>query len=374
MLDRDDRRRIAAAAILPVIGGAAFIIQPGFVQGLVTEKGFSEQQAGFLASAEVAGFAVSAVLLAMLAKRLAWHPSLYGALALCGLANAISGFVADATVFGIVRFFAGLGAGTILAIGWTTLGETSHPDRNFGINLVMTLSFAAIVLLFMPEIYAGIGFKGLVLALAALAFAGLPLVPQMPVRAPIHIEGMPAAALRPLIVRLSAQGAVACYFLGIGGIWAYLALIGTAGGISESEVATGLAAAQIGGLAGAFLPVAAGNRFGRVPFLALAALTSAAPLVYFALWPLSAQGYLAAASFINFGFNVAQVYLLALLAGLGDKTREITTGNAVQWTATAIAPSVAALLIAHGSYNPVLWLATGLFILFFLLTLPAART
>ena len=37
---------------LAVIGASVFIVQPGFVQGLVEFYGFDEQQAGYIASAE----------------------------------------------------------------------------------------------------------------------------------------------------------------------------------------------------------------------------------------------------------------------------------------------------------------------------------
>lgn len=368
----DSIEHIVAAAILPVIGGAAFIIQPGFVQGLVSEKGFTEQQAGLLASAEVAGFAVSTTLLAVLATRLPWRPVLYVALLLCGAAHAGSGLVAEFEWFAILRFLAGLGAGAVLSIGWATLGATSKPDRNFGVNLVLTLTFAAIVLYYIPQIFQTIGFAGLLGLLSAMAIGGVGLVPLMPARAPDVNPGAPQAPRAGPTKRLGAQIAVAFYFIGIGGVWAYLALIGLAKGLSQEEVASGLAIAQIGGLVGAILPVVAGNRFGRWVFLALAAVTSAAPLVVFANYSIDGQVYALCASALNFGFNLAQVYILSLLAGLGDRTRDVTVGTAVQWVATAVAPALASTMIVDGEYDTVLWGAIAAFALFLVCATPAA--
>jgi hypothetical protein len=367
--EQDSAMRIAAAAILPVIGGAAFIIQPGFVQGLVSEKGFTEQQAGLLASAEVAGFAVSTTLLALLATRLPWRATLYAALLLCAAANAGSGVVDGIEAFGAVRFAAGLGAGAVLSIGWATLGASSKPDRNFGINLVLTLLFAAVVLYYMPQIYASVGFNGLLSALAALAIGGVGLVPQMPQRAPLaEVSGGSQPKTGPAL-RISAQASVALYFVGIGGVWAYLALIGLAHGLDQAQVATGLAIAQIGGLAGALLPVIAGARFGRWLFLAIAAAASAAPLAVLATRSVDATMYAICASAVNFGFNLAQVYVLSMLAGLG--ARDVTIGTATQWVALAAAPALAAYLIVDGSYDIVLWTAMGAFAIFLALATPA---
>ena len=367
--EQDRPMRIAAAAILPVIGGAAFIIQPGFVQGLVSEKSFTEQQAGFLASAEVAGFAVSTTLVALLAARLPWRLTLYVALLTCAVANAGSSMVSGVEAFGAVRFAAGLGAGAVLSIGWTTLGATAKPDRNFGINLVLTLLFAAIVLYYMPQIYAGVGFNGLLGALSALAVGGVVLVHQMPQRAHLAEVAKGSRSEAGPALRISALASVALYFVGIGGVWAYLALIGLAQGLDQGQVASGLAVAQIGGLAGALLPVIAGARFGRWVFLALAAATSAAPLAVLAMRSVDATTYAICASTVNFGFNLAQVYILSLLANLG--ARDVTIGTAIQWVALAAAPALAALLIVGGSYDLVLWTAIGAFAIFLALATPA---
>jgi len=43
------RLRLAAAILVGVIGPEVFIVQPGFVQGLVEKLGFDEQGAGYAA-------------------------------------------------------------------------------------------------------------------------------------------------------------------------------------------------------------------------------------------------------------------------------------------------------------------------------------
>ena len=63
MSDVNSRKSITAIVWLAVIGPCVFILQPGFVQGLVVYMGFDEQQAGLIASYEMFGMAATTVLL-----------------------------------------------------------------------------------------------------------------------------------------------------------------------------------------------------------------------------------------------------------------------------------------------------------------------
>ncbi len=49
-VDVNSRQTIIAIVYLAVVGPCVFILQPGYVQGLVAQLGLTEQQAGFIAS------------------------------------------------------------------------------------------------------------------------------------------------------------------------------------------------------------------------------------------------------------------------------------------------------------------------------------
>ena len=68
---------LAAALLLGVIGPEVFIVQPGFVQGLVAHYGFSEQQAGYVASAEMWGLAITTLMMSWVASRMDWRKLLF---------------------------------------------------------------------------------------------------------------------------------------------------------------------------------------------------------------------------------------------------------------------------------------------------------
>ena len=124
-----------------------FIVQPGFVQGLVQKVGFTEQGAGYTASVEMFGIAATTVALTFLANRLDWRKLLYVSLLVMFVTNAASAYVHDLNTFAVVRFFAGLASGTLITLSFTAIGLTRKVDRNFGLLIMWVLLYGAFGLL-----------------------------------------------------------------------------------------------------------------------------------------------------------------------------------------------------------------------------------
>ena len=72
-LDINSVKSVASMIYLSVVGVCVFIIQPGIVQGFVSELGFTPEQAGYAASAELGGEALTTELLTFLADKLDWR-------------------------------------------------------------------------------------------------------------------------------------------------------------------------------------------------------------------------------------------------------------------------------------------------------------
>ena len=158
-----------SAIALGVIGVEVFIVQPGFVQGIVQALNFSEREAGIVASAEMMGVALTAVAMSFLAARLNWRKVLIAASALATAANVASGFVDTAFAFAVMRCLAGLGLGALISLSWAAVGLTRNPDRQFSLYLTWVLIYGAVGLLTMPMIFAAVGLQGFLLIMAVLA-------------------------------------------------------------------------------------------------------------------------------------------------------------------------------------------------------------
>ncbi|WP_066514331.1 hypothetical protein [Sphingobium cloacae] len=125
---RDVNRPIILLAILyiSVIGPAVFIVQPGFVHGLVAGYGFNDQQAGYIASAEMWGIAVTTLVMGFVLHRFNWRAMMALAALVIAAANFLHGTIAplqqSLPLSLIVRGLAGLGSGVFVSLSFTLIG------------------------------------------------------------------------------------------------------------------------------------------------------------------------------------------------------------------------------------------------------------
>jgi predicted MFS family arabinose efflux permease len=366
-------RAIAAGVFMGVMGAEVFIVQPGFVQGLVEHMGFSEAQAGLIASIEMAGFAAMTILLIYLTRQLNWRHMLYACIALTMVGQFGSMLTSELISFAAMRFIAGLGCGGIVSIGFAAIGLTDKPDRNFGILVAFSGVYGAIVLGFMPTLYGYAGMQGLLFFFAAFAALGLPLVGWLPTSGDVvQAEIQPRPPL-PLGLTISALGAMFAYFLAQGVIWTYLFRIAIDGGLTEPQAAFGLTIAQFAGILGALIPTIVGARFGRTVMLAIAISAGVVPLLYFLFGTITALSYAIAVCVYNFGFNKTHPYLLATMASFDASGRVVTYAVALQTLGLAVGPAVGAWLLGGNTFTSVHWFGIAAFGASFVLILFPAR-
>jgi predicted MFS family arabinose efflux permease len=367
-VDVNSRGSLIATIYLAVIGAAVFIVQPGFVQGMVDYYGFSERQAGYAASAEVWGIAVSSILLAFGGDRFNWRALLRYALLLFVCGNLLSILTADPVAFSALRCIVGLGAGTMISLTFTIMGLTRYPDRNFGYLVAAVLVYSAIGLWVMPSVLHAAGLEAVVIFFALLGASGwfaLRYVPRSfqdrPQVAQDAVElswGYKSLALLAMFV----------FFLAQGGIWAYLFLIGLGGGLGEQQVANGLMLSGIVGIGGAFVPVILGARIGRALPLAVSILGGAL-LLSLLTCNFDALLYALVVSLYGFSWNMSHPYLLASVAGFDRSGQLVTYAVAAQMSGLAAGPAVSASLLSDGSYTPVIWTVVIVFAISYVLIL-----
>src|SRR5262249_14751554 len=363
------RRRLVAAILVGVIGPEVFIVQPGFVAGLVQHLGFDERSAGYAASIEVWGITATTLLMTFCAHRFNWRKVIAGSLLIVAVSNLLCVGVHAKALFVLLRFLAGAGAGSLISLSFTTVGLTSNPDRNFGYLIMWVLFYVAVVLYLLPSSSGVSGMTGPLLFFAAFPRTARPLVGVFP------RSGESAAPVEADAVNLSvpfkalALAAMFAYFIAQGVAWAYLFLIGTAGGLPEQQVATGLTLSQLAGVAGALVPATMGSRFGRWrPLsvgiaggaLALAFLVGTFSYLRFALWVCA----------YNFFWNMTHPFLLASMASFDRRGRVVVYAVAMQMLGLAIGPALAASVISPSHYDRVNWLSIAFFMISWICILP----
>lgn len=367
-IDVNSPASLLATIYLAVIGAAVFIVQPGFIQGLVELYGFGEQQAGYIASAEVWGIAVTTVLLAVGGHNFSWLKILRASIALFVAGNLLSLFTTEAMPFGSLRFVVGLGAGGLISLSFTIIGLTRLADRNFGFLIMGVLIYGALGLWAMPTAFDVVGMQGVILSFAVFGATGWACLRHMPDSGEEHLQVEEDATDLSSTFRLLAILAMFTYFFAQGVIWAYLFLIGLNGGVGEQEVANGLMLSQFLGIAGAFVAAMAGRKFGRVVPLTFGIVGGSLVLI-FIFGTFTALVYAVTVCVYNFAWNMTHPFLLASMASFDRHGRVVVYAVAAQMLGLAIGPAFAASLLSEGDYSQVIYAGISLFLLSYLLIL-----
>lgn len=371
--DATESRTLVSAILLGVVGPEVFIVQPGFVQGMVQYLGFDDRAAGYVASAEMFGIAATTVAMTFAAQRFNWRRVIAWSLAIMVVTNLACTLVRDVTTFAVLRFVAGVGAGGLISLSFTAIGLTRRADRNFGYLIMWVLTYGAFALLAMPTAYRVGGLTGVLWFFALFPLVALPWLKYFPVSGENTVQIENDAVNLPAAAKGLALAAMFAYFLAQGVVWAYLFLIGIAGGLTEQQVANGLTVSQFAGIGGALGAALTAGRYGRALPLTIG-IVGGAMTLYFLVGEFSATLYLVAVSVYNLAWNFTHPYLLGAMASFDRRGRVVVNAVAMQMLGLALGPSLAASVIEEGIYVNVNLLGGALFIASAALILPPVLT
>ena len=339
-------------SILYPLGPAAVILAPLIVGGVIDDYGFSEEQAGLIASMEGLGVVIGLLVGALWVRRVSWTRMLYLLLVAYAGANALSAAFDSASALLAMRLACGLCGGSLFAIINAALGDNRQPDRAFGIaqsvqGVMMFAAFAAA-----PLLAEGQRVTGLFLMLAGAALVLMLCVSRFPhegahAERPGGNQDRPAG-LRGLIWIGLFGGLV--YYASIFGFWAWIERIGVGAGLDSSAVELALSLSQIAAVAGGLAAGFAGDRFGRI-----APLVCASGGQLLVLWMLmgdiAAPAYFIGASLYQGLYIIATSYLLGVIAKLDTSGKYVVVMNGMLGIGVAVGPSIAAALIRNGDYS-----------------------
>lgn len=106
----DSPKVVFSGVLLGTIGVLSFIVQPGLVQGFVTELNLNEATANELAFDEMLAVAIATIITSFVNKQVSWRVLLSGGLFLAALGNLLSAIWLDMpSNLSFARFIAGAG-------------------------------------------------------------------------------------------------------------------------------------------------------------------------------------------------------------------------------------------------------------------------
>lgn len=358
---------------LSMLGNSSLVVQPMIVGGLVDYLGFTERQAGFVASVELSGLSLGMLLLVGIAQSIPRNVLAIVAIALIATANVVSCVIRDFELMLLVRFLGGVGGAMALAVFLTMAASQERPERTFAIVNAVSIAYSGVFTPFAPGILQAWHLSGLFLVLAAVALLMIVLIPGVPAADPARQQSVPKTrgGLLPLSILMLLVMMLLLY-TGHGSIWAFQERIGTGLGLSSHEVGRWIGASMlIGGVGGSLLAGALGLRFGRVwpQLLSLGVSAVAAVLLVYGATPLL---FGAACGLVAFSWFYGLPYQMGLLSAFDSKGRANMAGLVMTTGGSALGPALAGVLITQAGHVAIGLFAATCYVLSLMLVLPAA--
>lgn len=369
----ENLKKLAPQILVGVMGNTGIYLIPLLVGAMVADRGFSDQQAGLMASADLAGYAVMTFVTAMFLINADWRRLVRIGVATMFVANIATTFVTDPNVFAAVRFMSGIGAGILAAIATVSLGQSDNPDRNYGLLLAASLLFGTAGLWGLPFLLNRVGLNGAYVFLAVLAaLVGL-LSGAIPSRGKTQEQTTSeVSSNRGWALAVLVLLSIGLFWAEQNATYAYMERIGNASGLAPEFIGFTLGLANLSGFFGAAFVAWAGTKFGRLLPLLLATLVQLA-----CFWVLSGRVtpsvYLVAIGGLSLAWNLANPIQIGILAGVDPNGRALALASTVIGLGLAVGPALGAAVLQGGGYGKVLWLAGGLAVLSLVILLPALR-
>lgn len=366
-------KALIPSIVTGVMGNSVIYLIPLLVGGMVSDRGFSEQQAGFMASAELGGYALATLLTALLLDRVPWQRMAFAGLVAMIAANVATTFAHDGQTFALVRIASGLGSGILAALASVAIGQTDQPDRNYGFLIAASLLYGTAALWGLPVLLARYGLNSAYWLLVALAVAVIFVVPSMPAGRAARNERSAAVGVSGRwLLSAAVLLSILLFWADQNDVYAYIERIGNASGISEEFIGFSLGVANLTGFAGASLVAALGTRFGRLLPMLFATVINLVCLVILAQ-AVRPWTYLVALGAMAVSWNVVNPFQLGILAGVDPTGRALALAATVTGAGLAVGPAIGAIAVGIGGYVAVLWAAGALAVFSLVLMLPELR-
>lgn len=336
-------------------------IMPTIVSGLIEALGFTNQQAGNVASANMYGAAAGALFIVFLIKRLNWQ--LASTLFLGGLIliDLLSMRISDPTTLLIVRFLHGFIGGMLVGTGFSLMARTIQPDRTFGVLLFVQFGFGGLGIMFIPGLVPEYGTQVLFYSLVAFSvatFMMLPFLPEYAVKAVKEQEKESSGGgiqMRPLILTLAT---IFLFQAANMGLFAFIIGLGEYYALEMGFISTTLGIANWLGLAGAGLVIAIGSRFGYLKSV-LAGIAFTTVAIWALLYSNVPWIWIASNCMIGITWGFTISYLLGLASRFDETGQMAAMGGFASKMGLASGPVVTAMLLGEDNYELIIMVATA---------------
>ncbi|NRB22639.1 MAG: MFS transporter [Shewanella sp.] len=370
-----DPNGIIARIILAFLTTAGIFyinIMPAVINGLKDGLEFTNQQAGFVSSANLYGAAIGALTAVFLIKKICWKRWAYALLLALLVIDFLCIYIQYPAGMIAVRAIHGLVGGLLVGIGFGVISRTKEADKTFGYLLFIQWGLGGLGLMYLPGLVPEYGTAALFIALMTFTLVTLLMMPFLPAYAikQDDTQHLVRSNIDWKPLSLNVFG-IFLFQAANMGLFAYIIGLGRVEGLTLEFMSPALAMASWIALIGAFLVIVLGTKFGRT--LPLVAAIFATALCTWALhYSGDANIYLIANVVIGITWAFVLPYLFGICSELDSAGQMAALGGFASKMGLATGPMVAAFLLGEDNYTLVIDIAViTLIICAFVIIYPA---
>ena len=346
----DGWRSITLSLYMRLIGYAVLVGVPVISTAWVELLGFTEEQVGRVAGADLGGLSLGAVLASLLVSRMNRRVLVLISVAIVIASNGLCMVFLDYETVLWLRVGAGVGSGIYTAVAVATLGASSKPARAFNLMLFAFAFSQALEMQVLPML----SMNGIYLAFILCYLASLPFLHWLPARplpvAPaVRGQEKDAATVTkiPAWIPWLVLGAMFFTYINIGSYWTYIELAALDAGIDDRYIGRLLVWTSFFSLVGCAVATIISNRFGlaRPLLIALFCMASAVGLLSLGINDISILISL-------FSFNLlwifVDVYQMSTVANVDHSGAFASLMPGAQGLGQIVGPNIAASILGAG--------------------------
>ncbi len=341
-------------AFIASVGIFYVLALPAIVTALVDGLGFSDQQAGYVSSANAYGSMTGALIAVLLVRSCDWKKTVAAMFVVMIAMEIVTTKISSPGTMAAWRFVSGAVGGCSVGIGLAVLARLRHPDRAFGLLFLEQFGLGGFLILFRPLVIPYLGVTGIFVMLAILMLIGLLAIPFLDDYEVEETTDSNRSKLPPFtLYTVLCLAGIFLFQTATNGTWTYIERIGTAMQFTDTAVSGAVAVATWAGIGGALVPITLGKHFGRTVPIVAGILTTIAGV--FAVYGSDALlGFTIGGATINFAWSFGLAYMFGITAHY-DKTGQLTTlGGMASKFGLATGPLVATFFISGNDYGSLL--------------------
>ena len=357
----DDWRSLTLGIFMALVGYAVMVGLPVISTQWVNNLGFTEVQVGLVASADLFGMFIGAVIAFFVVAKVDRRHLTVAAACVAVIANVLCIYFQSYEATLILRLIAGTAAGLYTGIAVATIGGHSRPAFAFGLELFAFAGSQGAELKFLPLL----SIEGMYIAFAASFLVSLLFIgwlPRRPAEAMLdvevdfegptgahHVEHRHVPAYVPWLVLT----AVMFTYINIGAYWTYIELATVESAASPDWVASMLWISSVFSVIGCLFAVLLSNRFGLARPL-LVSLVFQASIVFMLVFGITNSTVAISMFSFNFCWIFVDIYQAATIANVDRSGRYVALLPAAQGLGNGVGPFLAAGVLALSlDYNGV---------------------